>query len=37
MEGEIAPVVAFIGSPSGLEVKIPPDAAEVGVTELKLV
>jgi hypothetical protein len=37
MEGEIAPVVAFIVRPSGLEVKIPLETAEVGVTELELV
>jgi|TARA_B110000037_G_scaffold141799_1_gene160432 hypothetical protein len=37
MEGEIAPVVAFIGRPGGLDVKIPPETAEVGVTELVLV
>ena len=28
MEGEIAPVVAFIGRPGGLDVKIPPETAE---------
>ena len=37
MEGEIAPVVAFIVRPGGLDVKIPPETAEVGVTELELV
>tara|TARA_Y100000385_G_C12615246_1_gene434656 strand:+ start:166 stop:279 length:114 start_codon:yes stop_codon:yes gene_type:complete len=37
MEGEIAPVVAFIIRPSGLDVKTPPEAVKVGVTELELV
>ena len=37
MEGEIAPVIAFIGRPGGLDVKIPPEAAKVGVTELGFV
>jgi hypothetical protein len=35
MEGEIAPVVVFIGRPGGLELKVPPIVLIVGVIVLE--